>query len=299
MAIPYAMLGGAQVAVGAAGIFARFALSGALPLAVCAARLTIASLALLAIAVLRGGTGKIAPTGSERRVLVIAGVFLGLHFAGWIWSLEYVSVAESTLLVTTTPIWTALYDSLFLKRHLSPTAWAAFGAGAVGLLLVVGFNRTLPPMAGHHLAGTLLALLGAFAIGAYWLLVRTVRERLDTRAIVTHTYGYAAIGLIAAAAFARQPVPPAGNEVAWGGILAMALISQLLGHTAMNAALKWFSPSIISFVTVLEPVIAALLALAVFGESLTAPAFFGGIVVIGAIAVVLREDQMLAASPEL
>ena len=298
MAVPYATLGAAQVAVGAAGIFARYALGGALPLAVCAARLAIASLALLAIAGFRGGAGKIAPNARERAVLIAAGVFLGLHFAGWIWSLEYVSVAESTLLVTTTPIWTALYDSLVLKRHLSPIAWAAFAAGAAGLLLVVGFNRTAPPISGHHLAGALLALLGAFAIGAYWLLVRTVRERLDTRAIVTHTYAYAALGLIAAAVVARQPLPSAGNQVAWAGILAMALISQLLGHTAMNAALKWFSPSTISFVTVLEPVIAAVLALILFGESLTPPAFLGGIIVIAAIAAVLREDRM-AASLEL
>lgn len=296
MAIPYAMLGGAQLAVGAAGIFARFALGGALPLAVCAARLTIASLALLAIAAFRRGAGKIVPNARERAVLGLAGLFLALHFAGWIWSLEYVSVAESTLLVTTTPIWTALYDSLFLKRHLSLVAWGAFAAGAVGLLLVVGFNRTAPPLAGHHLAGALLALAGAFAIGAYWLLVRTVRERLDTRAIVTNTYAYGAVALIAAAALARQPLPAAQNHVAWGGILAMALISQLLGHTAMNAALRWFSPSIISFVTVLEPVIAALLALAIFGESLTPLALLGGVIVIGAIAVVLREDHQAGAS---
>ena len=292
------MLGGAQLAVGAAGIFARFALTGALPLAVCAARLAIASLALLAIAAFRRGAGRIAPNPRERGVLAAAGVFLGLHFAGWIWSLEYVSVAESTLLVTTTPIWTALYDSLVLKRHLSPPAWGAFAAGGVGLLLVVGFNHTAPPVAGHHLAGTVLALVGAFAIGAYWLLVRTVRERLDTRGIVTNTYAYAAAALIVAAALAHQPLPAAADRVAWGGILAMALISQLLGHTAMNAALRWFSPSVISFATVLEPVIAALLALAVFGESLTPVALLGGVILIGAIAVVLREDLQVGP-PEL
>ena len=155
----------------------------------------------------------------------------------------------------------------------------------------MGFNRAAPPIAGHHLLGAVLALVGAFAIGAYWLLVRTVRERLDTRAIVTNTYAYSAAALVAAAALAHQPLPGIADRVAWGGILAMAFISQLLGHTAMNAALRWFSPSVVAFVTLIEPVIAALLALAIFGESLTPLALLGGAVVIAAIAVVLREEH--------
>ena len=57
---------------------------------------------------------------------------------------------------------------------------------------------------------------------------------------------------------------------AWGGILAMALVSQLLGHTGMNAALRWFSPSAVSFSTLLEPVIAACWRSLLFGETLSA-----------------------------
>lgn len=293
-ALAYSLLGGAQLAVGAAAIFARYALSGALPLAVCAARLGIASAILVLLAVVRGDLRRERTTPRERLLLAGAGLALALHFAGWVWSLEYTSVAVSTLLVTTTPIWTALYDTVWGTRRLSARAWGAFALGGIGLALVVGFDRTAAPFAGHELAGALLALTGAVAIGAYWLLVRGVRARLSTQAIVTRTYTWSAFVLVLAALATREPLPALHNSAAWSGILAMALVSQLLGHTALNASLRWFSPSAIAFSTVAEPVIAAALALAVFGEALPAAAVLGGVLVLAAIVVVLREESRSA-----
>jgi drug/metabolite transporter (DMT)-like permease len=284
----YSILGFSQFAVGAAAIFARFALEGASPIAVSACRLVIASAVLLLAAVLQHQRSSIA--SADRWVFVAAGVALALHFAGWIWSLEYTSVAISTLLVATTPVWTALYDSLAYKQHLSPIAWAAFALGGLGLVMIVGFNTTRPPIAGHELLGDVLALAGAIAIGAYFILVRRVRSAYGTRAIVTRTYSWAAVALVIAAAIAHQAPPAFSNTRAWGGILAMALISQLMGHTALNASLRWFSPSAVAFTTLLEPVLAAVLALLIFGERLTGAAVLGGVLVLAAIAAFLREE---------
>jgi drug/metabolite transporter (DMT)-like permease len=314
---PYAILAGAQVAVGAAAIFARFALSGAPPLAVSAWRLTIAAAVLLVIAgvrrprylgcpepvlseveaIPRGDTDAALPQSGTGLSLIFigAGIALALHFATWIASLDYTSVAVSTLLVATTPIWTALYDSMVHKRHLSMIAWGAFVVGAIGLVLVVGYNRTRPPIAGHELLGDALAIAGAIAIGAYFILVREVRALFGTRAIVTRTYSWAALALLIASLAARQPPPAFSNETAWGGILAMALISQLLGHTALNAALRWFSPSAVAMTTLLEPVTAAVLALFIFGETLTPLAVAGGALVLLAIGAFLREETLRQA----
>ncbi|MEO6913688.1 MAG: DMT family transporter [Candidatus Baltobacteraceae bacterium] len=293
-AAPYAVLGISQLAVGAAAIFARYALTGADPIAVSAARLVIASAVLLGIAAVRGDIKRKRSTPKQRGILMAAGLCLAVHFVGWISSLEYTTVAVSTLLVTTTPIWTALYDTIFLKRALSHIGWTAFGAGAIGLLLVVGFAKSPPPIPGHGVLGAILALIGAFAIGAYWILVREVRDQFDTRAIVTRTYSWAALVLLAAALFAHQSPPPLHDSIAWGGILAMAIISQLIGHTALNASLRWFSPNAISFATVLEPVIAGILALIIFHESLNGVAICGGVIVLAAIAVVLSEERRQA-----
>ena len=288
-ALPYLILGGAQLAVGAAGIFARYALGGAAPLAVAASRMSIAALLLGGAALLRGLPAR--TNAREQLLLAAAGIALALHFAAWIASLEYVGVAVSVLLVATAPLWTTLYETLAHRRVPSGHVMLALGGGALGLSMIVGFDRTTPPLAGHEPLGAALALTGGAAIGAYFLLVREVRERLDTRTIVTHTYGTAALALVIAAALAHQTPPALGNTVAWSGILAMALVSQLVGHTAMNLSLRWFTPSVVSFTTLLEPVAAALLARVIFGERLTGLAIAGGAILLASIALMLREER--------
>ncbi len=76
----------------------------------------------------------------------------------------------------------------------------------------------------------------------------------------------------------------------------MALISQLLGHTALNAALRWFSASAVAFTTLLEPVTAGVLAFFVFGERLTPTALAGGFLVLIAICGFLREELQAATA---
>ena len=271
------MLGGAQLAVGAAAIFARFALQGAAPLAVAASRMGVAAIVLLAIAAFRTQQRtRASPTRTQAARLAAAGVALAVHFGGWIASLEYATVATSTLLVATTPIWTALYDAIVHRRPLSRPASLAYLGGGIGVFAVAGFNRTPPPVPGHALLGAALAVLGSLAMAAYLIIVRDARGTLDTRTIVTRTYTWAAAVLAAAATLARQPLPPVTDVTAWGGIAAMALISQLLGHTAINASLRWFSPSAVSFTNLIEPIAAACLALLVFGEGLSPAALAGG-----------------------
>lgn len=295
LAGPYALLGGAQLAVGAAAIFARYALTGAGPLAVSAWRLIIAMGVLMAIAAMRGERTR--PSLPQSLRLALAGLALAVHFAGWIASLQYTTVAVSTLLVATVPIWTAVYDASSRRWKPTLSALCAFAGGAAGLALVVGFNAATPPIPGRPLLGAALALTGSIAMAVYLLLVRDVRAVLGTREIVTRTYFWAAVALAVASALARQSPPALADLPAWGGIFGMALVSQLLGHTALNAALRWFSPSAVAFTTLVEPVSAAILAFFIFGEALAPAAIAGGVILIVSIGVVLREDRA-AATPE-
>ncbi|HEX8806123.1 MAG TPA: EamA family transporter [Candidatus Aquilonibacter sp.] len=279
------ILGGAQLAVGAAAIFARYALAGAPPLAVAAARLCIAAAILLIVALLH--RTRETPTRSHRIALWIAGVALAIHFATWIASLEYTTVAISTLLVAVTPFWTALYDALVLRRRYPIAVPLAFISGIAGLALVVSGAHSPPPQPGHAALGAILALAGSAAFAVYLILVRDVRAQLGTRTIITITYSAAAIVLVLAAAVGHQAPPSLHAYAAWGGIVGMALISQLLGHTGMNAALRWFSPSAVSFTNLIEPVIAALLAFWIFGETLSGLAVVGACVLLSSIGAVL------------
>jgi len=271
-------------------VFARFALVSGGPLAVSAARLTLAAVPLVALAALRGRL-RAADARTERRLLG-AGALLAVHFATWIASLNFASVAISTLLVCTTPVWTEAY-AVLRRRRVDAYAAASITGALLGVAIVVG----LPDRANTPL-GIGLALAGAVAIGAYLLVVRGIDARYDTLAVTSRTYGYAAVLLIAASVVAHDHLPPAGDARAWGGIIAMALLSQLFGHTALNAAVRVLSVTFVSTMTLLEPVIAAVLAAWLFAERLAPATAVGAVVILAAIGVALRGEQREAsASP--
>lgn len=301
--MPYFRLFGAQLAIGAAAIFARYALTGAGPLAVSALRLILAALPLAALALLARPQVRL----SRRREIAfaLAGLALALHFAAWIGSLLYTSVAVSTLLVTTTPLFTEIYDCLAERRFPRREYLVAVALALCGIALIAAQHATPAPVPGRALLGNALALAGAIAIATYLLIVRSAGARplsgapVPTRQIVARTYGWAALVLTVLAFFAHQPPPPLGAAMSWFGILAMALVSQLLGHTALNAALRTFTPSVVSLTTLLEPLIAALLAAALFREGLSLATIVGGALVLAAVALTLRSTRsaLLAGQP--
>lgn len=282
---------GAQVAIGAAAIFARFALAGAGPLVVSALRLAIATAIVAAFAL------PLERISRRREVaFAAAGLALAAHFALWIGSLSYTTVAASTLLVTTTPLWTTLYDAARTRRVPSRPFLVALGLALVGTIVIVG-SRTpaTVPIPGRTLVGDAMALAASFAIGVYLVVVRDAgakHERpLATRGIVTRTYAWATLALVVGSLLGREAPPPPANGRAWGGILAMALVSQTIGHTALNAALRSFSPSVVALATLLEPVVAALLAIALFREEPSFATTIGGVVVLVGVGIALADAR--------
>lgn len=277
----------AQLAIGAAAIFARFALAGGGAISASAFRLAIGALPVVAVAIARRAYVR-RDARTERR-LAVAGIMLAAHFALWISSLRFASIAVSTLLVCSTPIWTELWDVVRLRRFRADVALSLV-LGLAGVAIVIG-----APARGDHPLGIVLALGGALAIAVYLILVRDADPRYDTLAIVGRTYPVAALVLGCAMLLVHDPIPAPGDLSAWGGIVAMALVSQLFGHTALNAAVRQLSPTFVATVTLIEPVIAGILAALIFGERLTLATLAGSAVIFAAIAIAVRAESRLRA----
>jgi drug/metabolite transporter (DMT)-like permease len=283
----FALLALAQIAIGAAAIFARFALTGGGPVAVSALRLLIAAVPLTLLAARRGLYRRRDP--ATERQLAWAGLALAAHFACWIASLRLASVAVSTLLVCTTPIWTETF-AVARSRRVRLDVLASILCALAGVAIVIG-----APQRNETPLGIGLALAGAMAMAVYLLLVRASDPRYGTLAVVARTYPAAALVLSVATLVLHDPIPLPGASGAWIGIIAMALVSQLFGHTALNAAVRRLSPTLVATVTLIEPVIAGILAAIVFGERLAPRTLGGAVVVLGAIALALRIEPRTAA----
>jgi drug/metabolite transporter (DMT)-like permease len=272
----------AQLAIGAAAIFARFALTAAGPLSVSALRMAIAAVPVVLFAALRGRYARF-DVGTERR-LMLAGVALAVHFGTWIASLEHASVAVSTLLVCSTPVFAEAW-SFARSGRTRPLVLVSLVLAATGVAVVTGVpSRTETPL------GIGLALCGAAAMAAYLLLVRASDRRYTTLAVIGRTYPIAAIVLACAAALTADRFPSLHAGGAWAGILALALVSQLFGHTAINAAVRVLSVTFVAMTVLLEPVIAAVAAAIVFGERPAPLTAVGALLVLIAIALALHAE---------
>ncbi|HVT12971.1 MAG TPA: DMT family transporter [Fimbriimonadaceae bacterium] len=272
--------------VASAALLARYGLAaGVSPEALSAWRLTVASLALIAtVAAFR--LPKIAKADIWRAA--VAGVFLALHFSTWIASLEYVSVARSTLLVATSPLWAGLLGLVLPSLRPRPIFWLGLAFAAGGTILFTS-QSSAAVHRGPPWVGDLLALAGAIAIVPYLLLSQTVQRKAGTLVTVTWIYAAAAAVLWFYLLPMGQAVVPRSTN-AWISILGMAIFAQLIGHSSLNYALRHFSAAQVATATLLEPVFAAILAWLFLGEGLNWIQVGGGFVLLAGVGLGLRGE---------
>jgi drug/metabolite transporter (DMT)-like permease len=233
-------------------------------LVIGACRLTLASLMLLPQLWL---SGKPIPWHNTRAIgtAAAAGIALTLHFATWVSSLSYTSIATSSVLVTTTPIWTALFCGLVLRETIRRQTLLGIGVAFGGGLLIAMDN--VPTIAhGQPLLGNGLALLGAITGTAYLLLGRSAQQR----GLITHHYILLAYG-VAAMVLLPLPIllgtPYLGYPIAtYGWFLLIAIVPQLLGHTSFNWAMRHIAPTLVTLAILAEPIGASILGYLIFHE---------------------------------
>jgi drug/metabolite transporter (DMT)-like permease len=246
------------LAVSTGSIFVRFAQVDASSLAIAAYRLGLATLILLPVAWLRHRRELAGLNRQEWGLALASGLFLAIHFATWITSLEYTSVASSVVLVSTSPLWVALFARLFLGEPLSPALLAGLSLAMAGSI-VISFAETHSGVSSRPLLGNALALAGALAVSGYWLIGRRLRQRLPLIPYVTLAYGFAALVLLGTALFFHRPLT-GFKPVTYCWFLLLALVPQLLGHSAFNWALAHLPAAYVAIATLGEPIGAAILA---------------------------------------
>ncbi|MBM3461473.1 MAG: DMT family transporter [Armatimonadetes bacterium] len=256
------------------------------PLATAAWRLDLAAAGFVLIALLRGNF----EWPRSRRVqaqIVGAGVFLGLHFATWISSLAYTTVAASVLLVTTNPIFVGLGSALLLQEPVSRRLWAGIALSTVGGVLVALGAPANPSTAPAPALGNALALAGAVFGSAYILIGRNARAQLDNLAYVTPLYLVAAIFLTVLALATGTPMT-GFTSTQWMWLALIAAIPQGIGHTMINWSLRYLSSAQVAVAILGEPVGAVILAWLVLGEAAALMQVVGGLLVLVGVGISSR-----------
>jgi drug/metabolite transporter (DMT)-like permease len=223
---------------------------------------------------------------AERRLSRTAGLLLAAHFATWVPSLSYTSVASSVALVATQPAWAAL---IARRRgdHVTRGTWIGIGVAFLGALLLTGIDLSISTRA---LFGDGLALVGGVFAAAYVTVGADVRRTVSTGAYALVCYATAAVLLLAVCVVSGQSLWGYDGGT-WWAIVGLVVGAQLLGHTLVNRVLRSISPTIVSVAILFEILGATLIARIAFDETPPAAAWPAALFIAAGVVVVVRSDQ--------
>jgi|JFJP01.1.fsa_nt_gi drug/metabolite transporter (DMT)-like permease len=291
--LPFAILI-AILTVSTSSVFIRFAQNdGAPSLVVAALRLTFATLILAPIALTRHREEIKRFTLKEILPGAFSGIFLALHFATWISSLEYTSVASSVVFVSTGPLWVALLSPILLKENLARTAVIGLGLSMIGGT-IIGISDACTwdaglscpalqnVLQGRAMLGNFLALIGAWTVTGYLIIGRKLRADISLLPYIFMVYGFGAVTLIIIM-FASGSSPFGYAPKTYGWILLLAALPQLIGHSTYNWALKYLPAALVAVTTLGEPIGSAILAFFILSETPTFATMIGGVFILAGI----------------
>lgn len=299
---PLLILGIGILAVSTASIFIRYAQQEVPSLVIAAYRLSLASLVLAPAAILRHRREIASLQRRDIALALFSGVFLALHFATWITSLEYTTVASSVVLVTTTPLWVAMFAPLLLRERLTKAVLAGMSLALVGGILVgisdacnwspggIVCPNSGDILRGRAVWGNLLAVSGALMAAAYVMIGRVLRSKLTLIAYIFLVYGVAAVVLIIIMLASRLPVTGYSPQ-AYLWLVLLALLPQLLGHSSFNWALRYLSAAYVSITLLGEPIGTIILAYFLLQERPSLMKLFGAILILFGIYTASRSES--------
>ena len=302
----YTALAVAVASASFASILIRWAQPYAPSLVIAAYRLSIAALLLWPILLIRARRHPVRWRRAEVGLTVLSGTLLALHFATWISSLAFTSVASSAVLVATAPLFVALLSPAVLGERVSTRLFAGLAVGILGMLVIAASDLCVPVwppvcvsgsrgLGNGALVGDLLALAGAVSVAGYLVIGRALRDRVQLLPYLTLTYTVAALALIGAALAFRLPL--AGYPAQALGLFALlAIFPQLIAHSTYNWAVRHAAAAPVALTLLGEPVGAILLAALLLHERPEAMELAGVILILAGIWLGARQGTETAAS---
>lgn len=276
-----ALLAGA-VAIAASPLFVKVSETG--PIATAFWRVALALPVLWTWSVLRGEHA--ASFAAHRRLMIATGLLFAGDLAVWHWSIVLTSVANATLLANLAPIFVTLGVWLWYRRRPSGLFLAGMAVALAGVAVLLGGDFRL---AGRALAGDCLGVVTALFYGGYQLAVSRARSRASTASIMAWSGLVTACVLLPLALASDEQVLPVSGG-GWLKLIGLALISQAAGQSLIAYAMAHLPATFSSVGLLLQPVVAALFAWALLGETLGPAALAGGVAVLAGIAVAHRAE---------
>lgn len=278
---PYLILSLGVVSVSFAAIFIR--LADAPPLVIATYRLIIASAVLVPFALARSAGIPKMPSKPDILLILLSSVFVALHFAFWITSLSYTSIASSVVIVTSHPIIVAIISYFLWRERLRKLAILGIAVALGGVVLINYGGFSIGPKA---IMGDLMALLAAISMGGYLIIGRQLKGRIGILPYLASIYAGAAIILLVVTVSSGHALFGYSSQT-YAMLFLLALVPQLIGHSSLNLAVRMMPVTVVSVAILGEPVIAIALGYIILGEGITVTEILGSLLALGGILAVM------------
>lgn len=227
-----------------------------------------------------------APASGSLGLLFAAGFFFAGDLAVWHWSIVLTSVANATLLANLAPIFVTLAAWLLWQKRPTPLFVAGLAAALAGVVLLIGGDFS---HSGNALLGDVLGVVTAMFYAAYQLAVTRLRGSTGTARIMAVSSVVTAVFLLPMALLSGETFFPA-TATGWWKVFGLALVSQVAGQSLIAYAMAHLPATVSSVGLLLQPVMAGLFAWILLGETLTAAAMAGAVLVLTGIRVATRAE---------
>ncbi|HDR7951756.1 TPA: DMT family transporter [Bacillus toyonensis] len=195
----------------------------------------------------------------------LSGLFLAAHYVLWFESLQYTSVASSTVIVTLQPLFSMIGGYFLFKERF--TKGAVIGCFiAISGSIVIGWQDF--QISGDALYGDILAFMAAGIITAYFFISQHIRKDLSLIPYSVISYGSSACFLGIFAYMQQQSFIHYATQT-WLSFIGLAFIATILGQTIFNWLLKWMSATVISMSILGETIGTCVLAYFILSETIT------------------------------
>jgi drug/metabolite transporter (DMT)-like permease len=249
-------------------------------------RLTLA-IPLLALLARRQGQALAGFGRATFVAIAAAGVLFALDLASWHVGIGQTRLANATLFGNSGSVILMGWGIVAMRR--SPRPFEALGilSALAGAAILMGRSLDIDT---RSLIGDLLCVLAGFFYAFYILLLQGARARLGNWSLLTWSSLAGAPVLLALALFQGEPVWP----TSWWPLIALALLSQVIGQGLLVFSLKHFTPLVVGLTLLTQPAVSVVVGWFVFGEAL-GPLDLAGMVLVAAALVLARIGEAPAA----
>ncbi|WP_294442937.1 DMT family transporter [uncultured Sphingomonas sp.] len=223
-------------------------------------------------------------------VLVGSGVLFAGDLASWHVGIHHTKLANATLFGNAATFVFPLYGFLVARAWPTRVQGLALGLAAVGAALLMGRSYQLAP---QNLVGDLLCLLAGILYAGYFILMSRARTTMAPLPALGLSSAAATLPLLLSAILLGEKVMPTN----WTPLIALALLSQVIGQGLMIYALGRFSPLVIGLALLTQPVVAAAVGWIVYGEALGLADVIGAVLVAIALVLVRIAPERAPARP--